>query len=109
MQLLHQAADRLEAQLLGDLLSASGIANRIFGDYLSGAVGALPADLAPTLWVMDARDVGRARLLLAGWLAERQAWASTGSWVCRGCGELLEGSFGLCWRCGGERPAGPSD
>lgn len=102
MQQLYQAADRIEAQLLRDLLDRHHIEARVFGDYLSGAAGELPADVYPTVWVIEDHDLPRAQTLLNDWLAENQARATAASWVCRGCGELVDGSFDLCWRCGQE-------
>lgn len=102
MQQLYQAADRIEAQLLRALLERHRIEARVFGDYLSGAAGELPADIYPSVWVIEDRDLARAQALLKEWLAENQARAEASSWVCRGCGELVDGSFDLCWRCGTE-------
>ncbi|MBK1704130.1 hypothetical protein CKO40_06105 [Halochromatium glycolicum] len=103
MQQLYQAADRIEAQLLRDLLDRHRIQAAVFGDYLSGAVGELPADVYPTVWVIEDRDLPRARTVLQDWQRENANRASARSWVCHGCGELLDGSFDLCWRCGRER------
>ena len=102
MQPLYQAADRIEAQLLQDLLARHRIEARVFGDYLSGAAGELPVDIYPRVWVLEERDLPRARALLDGWLSENQARAEASSWVCRSCGELVDGSFDFCWRCGQE-------
>jgi len=106
MQQLYQAADRIEAQLLSDYLERHLVANRILGDYLSGAIGELPADIYPTIWVIDDADLPRARELLARFQADNRARDGARSWVCRGCGELVDGSFDLCWRCGREREQG---
>ncbi|WP_462321311.1 putative signal transducing protein [Halochromatium sp.] len=102
MQQLYQAADRIEAQLLCDLLDRHGVEARVFGDYLSGAAGELPADIYPSIWVIEDRDLPRAQTLLKGWLDDKRARAEARSWVCHGCGELVDGSFDLCWRCGKE-------
>ncbi len=102
MQQLYQAADRIEAQLLRDLLDRHQIEAQVFGDYLAGAAGELPADIYPSVWVIDERDLARAQALLKDWLDDNQARAAASSWVCRGCGELVEGSFDICWRCGWE-------
>ena len=104
MQQLYQAGDRIEAQLLSDLLTRSHIDNCILGDYLTGAIGELAADLTPAVWVLDHDDLPRARALLTGFLDENRNRAGARSWVCRGCGELGDGSFDFCWRCGEERP-----
>jgi hypothetical protein len=103
MQQLYQAADRIEAQFIQDHLGRHRIACRVFGDYLSGAIGELPANTYPTIWVMDDADLPRAQQLLQDWLDDNASRDASRSWVCRGCGELLAGSFDLCWRCGRER------
>jgi len=107
MQQLYEAGDRIEAQLVSDLLASRHIENRILGDYLSGAIGELPADICPTVWIIDDAELPRARELLARFLAERDSRDGARSWVCRGCGELIDGSFDLCWRCGGAREPNP--
>jgi len=99
---LYQAGDRIEAQFLSDLLDHHGIDNAIFGDYLTGAIGELPADIYPSVWLIEDADRARAEALLAGLLAEQRREIGA-SWVCHGCGELIDGSFDLCWRCGGSR------
>jgi hypothetical protein len=103
MQRLYQAANRIEAQLLSDFLDRHLVDNTILGDYLTGAIGELPADVYPTVWVVHDDDLERARELLGRFLDDQHR-EPAGSWVCRGCGELVDGSFDICWRCGGERP-----
>jgi hypothetical protein len=102
MQRLYQAADRIEAQLLSDFLDHHLVDNAILGDYLSGALGELPADIYPSVWVVHDDDLARGRELLRRFLAD-SARDVGHSWVCHGCGELIDGSFDLCWRCGGDR------
>jgi hypothetical protein len=105
MQRLYEAADRIEAQLLSDFLDRHLVENTILGDYLAGAAGQLPANIFPSVWVVYDEDLPRGRELLARFLAERDPEPRR-SWVCRSCGELVDGSFDLCWRCGGERQGG---
>ena len=102
MQRLYQAADRIEAQLLSDFLDRHLVDSRVLGDFLSGAMGELPADIYPSVWIVHNDDLERGRELLQRFLAD-SARDSGPSWVCRGCGELVDGSFDLCWRCGGDR------
>jgi hypothetical protein len=103
MQRLYQAGDRIEAQLLSDFLNRHLVDNVVFGDYLSGAIGELPADIYPSVWIVHDQDLPRARDLLQDFLADSRREPAT-SWVCHGCGELVEGSFEICWHCGHERP-----
>ena len=104
MRRLYQAGDRIEAQFLSDLLDRHGIGNTILGDYLTGAICELPADIYPSVWLIDDADEPRAESLLADFLTEQRREIGA-SWVCHGCGELIDGSFDLCWRCGGGRRA----
>ncbi len=103
MERLFEAADRLEAQQLLDLLQEHGVEAVILGDYLSGGAGELPVDIHPTLWLLNPQNRSLARALLAAFLAGPQATAS--SWTCPGCGEIIDGQFQLCWRCCTARPS----
>jgi len=103
MQRLYQAANRIEAQLLLDLLERHRIDAVVLGDYLAGAAGQLPADICPTLWLIDERDRARAEALLTHFLNPSPAAGAT-PWDCPACGEQVEGDFELCWNCGRVRP-----
>ncbi len=102
MQRLYQAADRIEAQFLVDFLDRHLIEASILGDFLAGAIGELPVDIYPTVWVLEDEDLPRARELLARFLS-RAPSAARGVWVCPSCGERVEAGFDLCWNCGRSR------
>ncbi len=85
-----------------DFLARQGIPAAIFGDYLAGAAGELPAGIWPAVWVLEDEDLPRARALLQEFLAEAVAPVGP-EWCCAGCGEWMEGGFELCWRCGRSR------
>ncbi|MES9992352.1 MAG: DUF2007 domain-containing protein [Candidatus Thiodiazotropha sp.] len=99
---LYQAAHRVEAQMLKDYLDLQGIETVIVGDYLSGAVGELPADIFPTLWVLEEGDLERAKQLTERFF-HRSAMAGE-AWRCDVCGESIEAGFELCWNCGSPNP-----
>ncbi len=107
MQRLYLARDRIEAQLLHDYLDRHLIRTVVLGDFLAGAVGELPADLSPALWVVDDPDLDRARELLARFLDPGKAGAGSPAWTCPTCGETVESDFDLCWNCGRDRPEVP--
>ena len=65
MKQAYHAANPVDAQLVVDLLASEGIAAFTQGQYLSGAVGELPAGELLRVWVGDA-DVARARAVIAG-------------------------------------------
>ena len=59
MHKVFNARDCIQAQMFLDYLLDRGIRSVIMRDYLSGAAGELPADIGPTLWVLDADDLER--------------------------------------------------
>lgn len=72
-------------------------------DFLAGGAGELPVNETwPEIWVIDDRDFDRARALVDAIVAT--AHASDPPWRCTSCGELVEGQFTDCWRCGAAGP-----
>ena len=100
MKRLYQAHDTLEANLLKDRLAERHITARVFGEYIGGAIGELPAIHFPEVWVED-DDLAPAARILAEFLAPVP---DQGQWECPQCGEVIEGQFDLCWKCGAPRP-----
>lgn len=64
MKQAYQAANPVDAQLVVDLLASEGIAAFIQGQYLSGAVGELPAGELLRVWVAD-EELERAGIVIA--------------------------------------------
>ena len=102
MHHVYQAEGLLDAQLVQDALRDSGIEATINGAYLSGAIGELPADATPSVWVADPGDVALARTII-GELLDAAAGAE-GDWHCDKCREQCEATFQFCWKCGARRP-----
>ena len=101
MKRLLQAPNLALATLWVDQLQDAGVAATVQRAYASGIVGEIPPDQAlPEVWVVDEADHARARGLLHE-LLHRPARR----WLCRGCGESVEGPFDQCWNCGGMAPA----
>lgn len=88
--------------MLKDFLDQEGIATVIVGDHLSGAVGELPADIFPTLWVLDDSDLERAVRITATFF--NRSPVSGKAWMCPVCGEDIDGGFEICWNCGSPNP-----
>ena len=99
MQQLYLARDRIEAQLLHDFLDRHRIRSVVLRDFLVGAAGELPADIAPTLWLIDDEDLARARELLTAFLTPPAIPADSEPWTCPSCGEPVEADFDACWNC----------
>ena len=74
---------------------------RNFG--LMGAAGELPPTAVwPELWLVNEVDAPRAQQIVDSALEGRTE--SGQAWSCPQCGEVMEGQFDACWKCGAERP-----
>src|SRR5512139_1492223 len=103
MKKLHIFTNRERplANLLRERLAAEGLVCLLRNDELSTALGEIPfIECYPELWIVDDEAYPRARLLLDKWLAETGEGQT--DWQCI-CGEVLEGQFETCWKCGQER------
>lgn len=93
------AWQRPQAWLFKNLLEREGIACLLRNEELFAAMGEIPfLEIRPELWVIDDEVYPRAKLIVEGLLREEEL----GSWTCA-CGEVLEGQFGACWKCGRQR------
>jgi len=101
MKRLVQAPNLALASLWCDMLNQAGFAASVQRAYASSIAGEIPPDQAlPEIWVEDDAQLEPARALLAQ--LQRPAWRH---WVCRGCGEIIDGPFDQCWSCGAAMPA----
>jgi hypothetical protein len=102
MQPLYSSLNLLEVHHLKNLLEAEGIRCHIKNELLSRLAGEIPfTECAPQLWLLNERDIERARQVVADF--GRGAPAKP-PWQCPDCGETLEGQFSACWHCGAPRP-----
>ncbi|WP_119154668.1 DUF2007 domain-containing protein [Caldimonas tepidiphila] len=100
MKRLIHAPNIAIAALWADMLTQAGIEAVVQRFYASGIAGEIPPDQAqPEVWVLDDAEFDRATALLheLRHLPQRR-------WLCRGCGEAVEGPFEQCWNCGAMRP-----
>ena len=101
MRRLVQAPNIALAALWTDLLVQAGIDASVQRYYAGGIAGEIPPDQAlPEVWVHDDSEHERALALLRE--LQRPAWRQ---WLCRGCGERIDGPFEQCWNCGAAMPA----
>ena len=108
MKQIYDARDELEAHFVKGLLEQQGIHASVQGESLVG--GTLPInELSPGVWVND-DDVERAMPIVAE-VRERDKVddrpeaeeTATSSLKCPQCGEVVEGQFEACWKCGSAR------
>ncbi len=89
------------------VLESHGIRCLVRNDFLSGAAGELPpSECWPELWVLEDDQVDEAAAIVSAASLENLV-TPQGRWVCRSCGEELEGQFTDCWKCGASRPDAP--
>ncbi len=88
---------------LRNVLESHGIRCIVRNDYLAGAAGELPpSECWPELWVMDDAQFEEAVAIVSA--ASLENLIEPGArWTCKSCGEVLEGQFTDCWRCGSGR------
>lgn len=104
MKRLLQAPNLAIATLWADLLAGEGIAASVQRAYASGIAGEIPPDQAlPEVWVDDDAQHARA----AAWLHEATHRPHV-HWLCRGCGERVDGPYDQCWNCGALRLPAPA-
>jgi hypothetical protein len=100
MRRVAQAPNIAIAALWIGALRQAGIAATMQRYYLGAAAGELPPDQClPEVWVLDDGQEADALALLRDLSRVPQR-----RWLCR-CGELVEGGFEQCWRCGEMMPA----
>ena len=94
---VHTAESIIEIAHLRNVLEQAGIACYVGNERLGGAVGEIPfVECWPELWVLRNGDALSARGLID---AARAAIVPSPDWICRSCGERVEGQFDACWRC----------
>ena len=83
------------------LLESQGIKTFIKNQYGSSVMGEVPfVEVVPQLFVLDHKDLARAKELL---LLDLPVDGPEEGWVCPACGVDVEGTFHSCWKCGGEK------
>jgi len=99
MRRLTQAPNLAIATFWADALRREGLSASVQREFLAAATGQLPPDQClPEIWVDDDEDLERAERLLAELRQPPQR-----RWQCV-CGEMVEGGFEQCWRCGAMMP-----
>jgi hypothetical protein len=95
MKRLTQAPNIAIAALWVEALRHAGIEATVQRYYLGAAAGELPPDQClPEVWAIHDEQEQAARVLLRDLSSVPQR-----RWLCH-CGEMVEGGFEQCWRCG---------
>ena len=105
---VYRAANPIDAHVLRGVLEAEGIEAAVIGEDAFSLRGGTPltTETLPRVAVAREEDVERARAIVESF--DRHTPTPTPAeplWLCAGCGELIEGQFETCWKCGAARPA----
>lgn len=84
------------ATLWADMLSQAGFPATVQRAWGSSIAGEIPPDQAlPEIWLDDDEALDAARRFL-----DELQHLPYRHWVCRACGETVDGPFEQCWNCG---------
>jgi len=104
MKQVYSAGSLIDAQIVKDHLMSLNIECIIKGELLLGAIGEIPADTNPTVWVIDERDYDLALEKIKNFESDRTMdQMHFNVWKCCKCNELIEPQFTQCWNCGATR------
>jgi hypothetical protein len=101
MKRLITSPDSAEVGLLKNMLQKAGIPCVEKNEPLAQTIPSAP--FHAELWVENDADYQAAADFLADW--QQPTAAAGASWLCPRCGELREGQFSKCWKCGTKRVA----
>jgi hypothetical protein len=100
MKTVYSASNLSLVSIFQSILEGHGIRCRLNNQFLSAGIGDIPPiECWPQLLVDDA-DYPQAKQIVHEALVENVL----PPWTCDSCGEVMEGQFSECWRCGASRP-----
>ncbi len=100
MKQIYTSPEQYQHGQIIAMLEEAGIEYVVRNAFLSGALGELPPhECWPQIWITHDQDYEKAMAIVDQASAEI---TDLGKWHCE-CGEENEGTFGSCWKCGGER------
>lgn len=98
MRRIFTANHLAHAELIAEHLRSEGVDTQIRNQFLGGAAGEIPVfDCQPELWLVDERMAPRAIELINQFESSDQDFPE---WSCQQCGEVIDGNYDRCWRCG---------
>ena len=101
MRRVYTAENVFDAYIVRDRLHEQHIEAVVQGEMLAGAIGELPPDSRPSVWIREDGLFDAARSVVEHFEQEE---VPDCDWRCSHCGEDNAATFGLCWQC--SRPRG---
>ena len=87
---------------LQSILESEGIRTDVRNEGGSSLAGEVPfTQVFPELWVVETKDIERAKGIIANYQApESAASADLKDWICSNCKKTVDGGYAECWNCG---------
>lgn len=95
MKFLYKSAKPHDVYIRRSYLESRGIECFVNNDKIYNKIDFLGPQIWPELWVKEEEDFTMALKYLDGFVEDKKLE----DWVCRECGELVEGSLAVCWKC----------
>lgn len=102
MKRIFASQDNTVIAIVCGLLADEGIETAIHNENMSTVSGEVPFTLAmPEVWIVRDEDEAQALAIVERFdSGEARDQQSKESWKCSHCGEMIEGQFSACWKCG---------
>ena len=101
MEKVYSSDNLIMAGHVKSLLENEGINCIIKNQNLAGAIGELPpVECWPEVWITNDEDYDLAMKIVATVITNDLS--SANDWQFE-CGEMIEGQFTACWKCGNNR------
>ena len=99
---LYVSQSLVDVESRKEVLEQAGILCTVKNQQGSSLAGEVPfAEVFPELWVIHDEDYPKAKDILENW--DKEPASIKSDWRCSQCGEIHEGEFTTCWKCGQER------
>ncbi len=101
MKRVFASQDRAAIAIVCGLLADEGIDTAIQNVNMSAVSGEVPFQLAmPEICVLRDEDEERALAIVERFECGEARDQESKPWQCSSCGEMIEGQFTACWKCG---------
>ena len=101
MKMLYKSFRPDNFYILKTILENQGIDVTVKNEDIF-SLGPRAGFLALELWINNDNDYKRAEEILKKYLKPESS-TKTESWKCKKCGEMIDGQFSACWKCGNDK------
>ncbi|MDP2924516.1 MAG: DUF2007 domain-containing protein [Candidatus Omnitrophota bacterium] len=99
MKMIFKSIKISELYTLKGFFENQGIECTIKNENLYPLMGKIPPSESPEIWINKDGDYEQAEKLLKQFF-QKESLPKPNAWKCKKCGEMIEGQFTACWKCG---------